>query len=391
MTNLIDATIARKREEAAAAQAAQAAIEATAKQAKIEAEHAFMRAWLEEQPLWAELQANAAEVVSTKNNDTRALIGVDAAPLRLAVFALGVVKQQLSFQKEPENTIWAYWGNAHASEQVTNLEDVVITARELFEQQEREAAARAAENAKRAEQQAHQAEMHAREDARRDAALAEQKQQAAAQLAAWATTLNTYAQELAAVIQHNRPLLAAIAAKYNQQEFTIETVEIGVVATDDGMTWANTEIRDTLGKTKEGWWLELQRYGEDRVILKQYTHVAAVWQPLYRTPLTENRYARQVEVIIPNHQKRNPLTGYNPTPTYPEIWIAPMVDPNEVHAAVAAANLLPEPDYPEPPPAYDNYSYHQELDQIRLQAREIYYAALNIPAPAPENEEDIAF
>ena len=48
-------------------------------------------------------------------------------------------------------------------------------------------------------------------------------------------------------------------------EFAIETVEIGVIAADDGMTWANTETRDTLGKTRAGWWLELQKYGADRV------------------------------------------------------------------------------------------------------------------------------
>ncbi len=47
MTNLIEATIPRKREEAAAAQAAQAAAVAAAIQTKIEAEHAFMRAWLQ--------------------------------------------------------------------------------------------------------------------------------------------------------------------------------------------------------------------------------------------------------------------------------------------------------------------------------------------------------
>ena len=100
----------------------------------------------------------------------------------------------------------------------------------------------------------------------------------AAQLETWATALYAHATELAAVHRHNRPLLAAIAAKYNQMEFAIETVEIGVIATDDGLTWANTETRDTLGKTQDGWWLELQQYGAERVVPKQYTHIAAVWQ-----------------------------------------------------------------------------------------------------------------
>ena len=141
--------------------------------------------------------------------------------------------------------------------------------------------------------------------------------------------LYAHAAELAAVHRHNRPLLAAIAAKYNAMEFAIETVEIGVIATDDGMTWANTETRNTLGKTRDGWWLELQQYGAERVVLKRYTHIAAVWQPLYRTPLTDSRYARPVDVIIPNHNRGNEL-AWNTT-VYPEFWIAPMVDPNEVH------------------------------------------------------------
>ena len=55
MTSLIDAAIARRHEELAAVQAAQAAAAAVAIQTKIEAEHAFIRAWLEQQPLWAEL------------------------------------------------------------------------------------------------------------------------------------------------------------------------------------------------------------------------------------------------------------------------------------------------------------------------------------------------
>ena len=54
---------------------------------------------------------------------------------------------------------------------------------------------------------------------------------------------------------------------------------------------------------------------------KRYTHIAVVWQPLYRTPLTESRYARQVEVIIPNHNRGYEL-AWNTT-VYPEFWLAP--------------------------------------------------------------------
>ncbi len=153
------------------------------------------------------------------------------------------------------------------------------------------------------------------------------------------------------------------------------------------MTWANTETRDTLGKTQDGWWLELQRYGAERVVPKKYTHVAAVWKPLYRTPLTESRYARQVEVIIPNHNRGNEVS-WN-MPIYPELWIGPMVDAAEVHAAVAAANLLPEPDYPTPPS--HNYSHHNQIRQIKQRARELYCAAMNIAPPAPDDDADVPF
>ena len=230
----------------------------------------------------------------------------------------------------------------------------------------------------------------AREDAQLAAARTEQEQAQAEKLATWTTALYAYAEELAAVHRHNRPLLEAIAAKYNQMEFTIETVEIGVTATDDGLTWANTETRDTLGKTQEGWWLELQQYGAERVVLKQYTHVAAVWRPLHRTPLNDSRYAGQVEIIVPNHKRGNDLT-WN-TQVYPEFWIAPQVNPDEVHAAVAAANLLPEPDYPEPPTAmYDSYSHHTQVRKITEQARAIYFAAMNITLPAPDEDYDVPF
>ena len=248
MTSLIDAAIARRREELAAVQAAQAAAAAAAIQTKIEAEHAFMRAWLEQQPLWAELQAHAAAVV-TKDNQ-RALIGVAGEPLRLAPFAFGVVQRGRNAEPGPNNVLHVYWGEARTSEPVTSLEDIVITARELCEQRAAAEAARAAEQAERAERQAREAERRAREDAQRDAARAEQEQAVATQLETWAAALYAHAAELAAVHRHNRPLLAAIAAKYNAMEFAIETVEIGVIATDDGLTWANTETRDTLGKTQ---------------------------------------------------------------------------------------------------------------------------------------------
>ena len=91
MTNLIEATIARKREEAAAAQNDRAAAIAAAIQTRMEAEHAFIRAWLDKQPLWVELQAHATELITQDNR--RAIIGVAGAPLRLAPFAFGVVQR----------------------------------------------------------------------------------------------------------------------------------------------------------------------------------------------------------------------------------------------------------------------------------------------------------
>lgn len=59
MTSLLEATIARKREEAAAAQAAQAA----AIQTKLDAEHACLRAWLQ---TWMDTWASNVIAVSVR-------------------------------------------------------------------------------------------------------------------------------------------------------------------------------------------------------------------------------------------------------------------------------------------------------------------------------------
>ena len=213
--NPIDAAITRKREAVAAAQAAQAAAAAAASQAKHDEEHASIRAWLEQQPLWAELQPHAAAVVT--QDDQRAISGVNGAPLRLASFAFGVVRRPRNADGDrPRTVIHVYWGAVRQAEPVTTLEDIVTIARDLFEQQAAAAAAKAAEQTERVASQAWEAEQRARADALRDAARAEQEETMAAQLATWATVLYAYAKELAAVRQHNRPLLEAIAAKYNR-------------------------------------------------------------------------------------------------------------------------------------------------------------------------------
>ena len=110
----------------------------------------------------------------------------------------------------------------------------------------------------------------------------------------------------------------------------METVEIGVIATDDGMTWANTETRDTLGKTRDGWWLELQKYGAERLVLKRYRHIAAVCNHCTapRSPTAAMR--ARLTLSSPTTTAAMNWPGHH---RLPGVLDRPMVDPNEVHAA----------------------------------------------------------
>ena len=279
-----------------------------------------------------------------------------------------------------------YRGEARTSEPVTSLEDIVITARELCEQRTADEAARAAEQADAPNARPARPNAAAREDAQRDAARAEQEQAVTARPGNLGDRTVRPRRELAAVHRHNRPLLAAIAAKYNAMEFAMETVEIGVIATDDGMTWANTETRDTLGKTRDGWWLELQKYGAERLVLKRYRHIAAVWQPLYRTPLTDSRYARPVDVIIPTTTAAMNWPGTPPSTRSsgsPPWWTLTKCMPPWPGQPAAGAGL--------PAPPSHDYNYHHQLRQLKQQARELYCPAMNMVPPAPDDDADVPF
>ena len=210
----------------------------------------------------------------------------------------------------------------------------------------------------------------------------------AALTAAYTVEMIEYALKLAAVHLHNLPQIKGIADHYNSITYDVTTVEIGIVAKEKEINFANTDTRDTLGYDKEGYWLELST-NEKRITRKHYLNVVTITEPIRRTAKTD-KYAIGVEYEVQGHENNNPVTMPSIGPIYPNIWIPPYMNPQMVIDKIAALDLLLEPEYPPTPEDI----YGSDRLKAEKEARSAYIAARNIkPAPPPKTErvKDIDF